>query len=113
MSCFRPARSLSSTAVIIRLATSALRSALIALHLRLCCLQCASWQSRPQYATLLQALHVWSLSVAEAASPQAAHVLGAAVAVLMGSVKGGGLRRDVRRSQRLDDGTRQSKAITG
>ena len=34
-------------------------------------------------------------SVDEAASPQAAHVLGAAVVVLMGSV-GGGLRRDVR-----------------
>ena len=72
---------------------------MIALHLRLCCLQCASWQSRPQYATLLQAVHFWSLSVAEATSPQAAHVLGAAVVVLM--VKGGGLS-DVSEVERHD-----------
>ena len=66
-----------------RLTASAIRAALIALHLRLCCLQCAFWHERPQYATLLQALHAWSLSVAEAASPQAAHVLGAAAGALM------------------------------
>ena len=51
-----------------------------------CCFQCELAVS--QYATLLQALHVWSVSAAEAASPQAAHVLGAAVVVLMGSVEG-------------------------